>query len=143
VRFRVLCFTRLEWAFFQPMTTQETKHTPGPWILKKRMAENEWSIHQKTATQTFEPMRDQYVGTFCGTVRDQGQAEANAALIASAPDLLRQRDELLEACKRAHALMELAMANDHSTGSQSGIRYADCETLRQAIAACEKGEMAQ
>ena len=52
-----------------------------------------------------------------------------AVLIASAPELLRQRDELLAACKAALAWMELP----------GNGQYDVSEKVRAAIAACEKG----
>jgi len=55
------------------------------------------------------------------------QARSNARLIAAAPDLL-------EACTMALARMNLAMANDHSTGSQSGIGQGHVRQLEDAIA---------
>ena len=72
------------------------EHTPGPWF-----------IHRPHGTIYIEArLRDgmlQEVAA-CGPTEECGQQEANAALIASAPDLLAERDRL----KAANA--ELAKA---------------------------------
>ena len=65
--------------------------------------------------------------------RSDEEAEANARLIADAPLLLRQRDALLMATKRALQTLELDSAPRPCASSAMN-------TLRSAIAACERNE---
>ena len=77
----------------------ETKHTPGPWRLEKQVAGRDWtSIGAPVATVGGEALCES-VEFIVGTVSDFGphgeqETEANARLIAAAPDLL-------EACEYA------------------------------------------
>ena len=81
-------------------TENETKHTPGPWVIDEKSDEFKITIHRKWDSivkpeDTFT-MGD-YRGAFISEIQHQGidapvvklnQAQANARLIASAPDLL-------------------------------------------------------
>ena len=99
------------------------KHTPGPWFINRaRKPDNtggyDYAIdegHEKILAETFE-----HVGWQDNSKKEYEKfpAEANARLIAAAP-------ELLEACKAA--LMELS-------GLSNG---KECIQLKQAIAKAE------
>lgn len=67
------------------MTTNETKHTPGPWRRSHESIDPEWDI-----------VIAQH-GVIVANVNACGQREANARLIAAAPELL----EALEVCADA------------------------------------------
>ena len=74
--------------------TAETKHTPGPWAVRPH-----WSDDSKLEVFPTRPDQDCTVGAWAEIAEvseggDGETAEANARLIAAAPDLL-------EACKRA------------------------------------------
>ena len=91
--------------------TTEGKHTPGPWSVEADKARNNLVVSSDTTGDVV-----------CEVVSEPGSdpvAEANARLIAAAP-------ELLEAA--AHVLAKL----DHPHASVNAL---DCEMLRKAIAA--------
>lgn len=82
-----------------------TKHTPGPWRKSwfeqnKRTKCGYWAIHRSGPEPGF-------IGRINGNHRGKDQGEANAELIAAAPETARQRDALLAACK---ALIEICNA---------------------------------
>lgn len=79
------------------MTTTQTKHTPGPWVLAEGYERSDTSRHFVWSdAETPEERED--ASRYCiATVepREHGETlDANARLIAAAPDLL-------EACKAA------------------------------------------
>jgi len=65
------------------------EHTPGPWKLTRAFGINEWSISGKL-----------YAGRFIGTARNQQEAEANARLVAAAPELLETLKEVIRLSDR-------------------------------------------
>jgi hypothetical protein len=78
--------------------TEQTKHTPGPWKAVRNTAY--WEIEPANAGQDGIPFN---VGDVCASapgMPDSGLQEANARLIAAAPDLL----EALEAFRLAFEL---------------------------------------
>ncbi|MAZ17856.1 MAG: hypothetical protein CL535_16190 [Ahrensia sp.] len=78
------------------MNTRETKWTPGPWFVEQSTS-REWSgfrIHSASETYDFDAMKvpqsiaittQNYDGTTYATIK--GRQEANAHLIAAAPEL--------------------------------------------------------
>lgn len=87
-----------------------SKHTPGPWTLSNRMCPDRgegffWVSAERTLHLMVAPCPEGFVF---------GENEANARIIAAAP-------ELLEACKLA---LEQINANDYRTR----------DTIRAAIA---------
>lgn len=68
----------------------ETKFTPGPWQVIGD------SIY---AVKRARNGNQQHIAVISKKGASIVDCEANAALIASAPDLLRQRDVLLNACR--------------------------------------------
>jgi len=69
------------------METIETKHTPGPWIVRMTASGNPFIYDDATGKNIAG-----VAGTRPGIDADESQA--NAALIAQAPDLLAERDKL-------------------------------------------------
>ena len=105
----------------------KAKHTPGPWTVKP------------IPNDVFgEPVEfhviagDMYVALCCD-LGPQGQGYANARLIASAPELEAQRDELLAVCKMVAADLE-CYAEDPEYETRIG------DPLRAAIARAERKE---
>jgi hypothetical protein len=87
----------------------QVKHTPGPWILgSEHWDENKRRLFPEVEVpiQTYilkEP-KGPIIAKACGYLTKKLEAEANARLIAAAP-------ELLEACQKALAVLkELADA---------------------------------
>lgn len=68
-----------------------TKFTPGPWMVDKTVALGAYGVW-KDVRGTDEPMRPVCSVYSPGTILPREERDANAALIAAAPDLL-------EACK--------------------------------------------
>ena len=69
----------------------ETKHTPGPWVIKQGAANsdnNNTGHHLVYPKDSFEfGFSDVWFGEF-QFCKDAGEAMANAKLIAAAPDLI-------------------------------------------------------
>ena len=101
----------------------EQKHTPGPWTAY-RCLEVAGGMTPWTVNAGKQPIAGiNGAGLHVGLAA----AEANAALIAKSPDLLRQRDALLAACEGILPLLnsELdAVAN----------WQAEADAIRAAIA---------
>lgn len=85
------------------MTMSEEKHTPGPWHLTKDHSVPEAGLF---LSRRVADAHGHIIAHPCGTHEAPGDLpfEANAHLIAAAP-------ELLEACKAAHAVAENAVRN--------------------------------
>lgn len=90
----------------------KVKHTPGPWEMINLNVYHNYPTGQKVA--------DCYVKKPFG-VYDAGECEANARLIAAAPDLL-------EACKSALELIQVCTV------------YKDMSTAKELMAAIAKAE---
>lgn len=121
-----------------------TKHTTGPWKFG-RGAEG---------TRLILGANDRYVANvqIHQTPRERGlwdepEREANANLIIEAPELLRQRDALLEACREIanHRFISYDAASGGIYEGQYGTGVVDghraCAFIaRAAIEICEKGD---
>jgi hypothetical protein len=93
-----------------------TKHTPGPWSFGYG---DHICIEDK----------DERIIAFCNLQNENGdEDEANAKLIAAAPETKRQRDALLEALKET-------LRCNHELGA---ISRPVADQARAAIAMCEK-----
>lgn len=113
----------------------ETRHTPGPWRLDRR--QSCWAIvdasGQDVAYQDDAPRF--HAGEPCGSITSRGRTaeelEANAALIAAAPDLLAA----LKTCREALAWYETQDNERHE-------RYLEPPSaeLQQADAAIAKAQ---
>ena len=90
----------------------KVKHTPGPWETINLNVYHNYPTRQKVA--------DCFVKKPFG-VYDGGECEANARLIAAAP-------ELLEACKSALALIQISTD------------YKDMSTAKELMAAIARAE---
>ena len=106
--------------------TEVSKHTPGPWSWD---IANGWLV-----APDIEVPEDSDLGTivlaYCAD--DEGPTEADANLIAAAPDLL-------EACKSAIVWVAYATARDPNTTHPKAIQNAqeDLDAMRAAIAKAE------
>jgi len=127
------------------MSTNETKaqHTPGPWQVmgyirphgKRYLHMTEVTLDSganrpkwsSSADQNADPDRFHTVAYGAGLTYEESQA--NARLIASAPELEAQRDELLEVCKRIILLVDSGLT----------IQRDDWDAARAAIARAETG----
>lgn len=108
-------------------TSEFEGHTPGPWM----------PVNLPFADCRILPT-DAY-GTVLGggPIADvlnakDGSKEANARLIAAAPELLRQRDALAEACRRVIRARE-------NRGSPNQCMLAAMAQVRAALASIENG----
>lgn len=84
----------------------EAKHTPGPWEAEKFGA-----IHGGEDQQYFRGRRRSQVATAClaGNIHDD-ERDANARLIAAAPDLLEALKEVIALSDRKHEAWDKAKA---------------------------------
>lgn len=74
-------------------TLDATKHTPGPWVIDRDdRPDMEWNNH---IVQAARPHIAICFMTHSGK-KDNSEAEANASLIAAAPDLLAALQQLLD-----------------------------------------------
>lgn len=108
-------------------------HTPGPWSLRKAWSEDEFELDVFPINQKCEyPF---IPGSIARVDDSRDEAEANARLIAAAPDLLAALKGFLTAEMRWETAVQ--------TSDQSDIRDAtDClfdakEVMRAAIAKAE------
>lgn len=74
------------------------KHTPGPW---NRIIADGYTVRHPQIYSDTGPVAN---ATWLGDGR-LDELNANARLIAAAPDLLKQRDELLIVLKQAHRFL--------------------------------------
>lgn len=95
-----------------------SKHTPGPWrSIPTGMVPNEWNIIHEWMSADGCPVRGH-------VARAYGNDEANARLIAAAPETAAERDslkainaELLEALLNNLSLVKLKFGNTDKTGN--------------------------
>lgn len=81
--------------------TKTVKHTPGPWVAYHQSDHHEWQIGAGLPPDKAD--NDGHyelivAETFGGLGRDDVQSDANARLIAAAPDLLEALKALRSAC---------------------------------------------
>lgn len=116
----------------------QTTHTPGPWKLCTHMAGtdpdcpcgfygNVWSDDEETVVAFMgacTPHKDEFCACNTAVVHDLATRQANARLIAAAPDLLERLKDLVA---------------DHVCPSAVGHSLADCRwcAARDAIAQAE------
>ena len=117
-------------------------HTPGPWVTRSALKENEIDIRPafrgvgKTPSQGFVGFRP--IATVKRDKRlSAEESQANAALIASAPDLLAERDRLKAANAELAAACEAFVDYDEGAGTdmddmQAMFAYSDARTKCRA-----------
>ena len=66
------------------------KHTPGPWKLR-RQAVGGFGFYIETVDQSHD---NTYIGDVGGGLQTQPEIEANAKIIAAAPDMLKALIEI-------------------------------------------------
>lgn len=97
----------------------DTKHTPGPWKVD--------------ATRTLEGVRDdgkvQLIAAIFGVVehgdmRDKTRAEANARLIAAAPELLESCRQLSNMLRAAYMELGIQASGNRWNAAQAAIAKA-------------------
>lgn len=107
------------------------QHTPGPWTAKKH---NSGSVEITHESQE----RHSLVAVLPGSGLQQGSIDENARLIASAPDILAERDRLR--ALNAELLAALVQCEDLlSELADGGAENPELEIARAAIAKA-KGE---
>ena len=108
----------------------ESKYTPGPWTIEPNPREIDIAPAFQNTLQVI---------AFAGTEDEEFIAElsheANARLIAAAPETKEQRDELLEACKE---LLDYMEKEHDSFGDMIYFSKEVCAKARDAIAKCEE-----
>ena len=102
-----------------------SEHTPEPWE-STQATENEDGTF---TARVFAVASNATIATV--TTRGQENAEADARLLATSPDLLKQRDALLEACGRC---ADVIGHNSCSDGHQPNGFVVALEHARNAIA---------
>ena len=108
-----------------------TQHTPGPWRAVRQRGEyaGNYCIRQESATGMLRSFATVYGPNQIAVEREYANAvDANAALIAAAPELLEALKELIEIVAHEH--------NDFSLGV-SGALGARLSDARAAIAKAE------
>jgi len=109
--------------------TTEAKHTPGPWIVcTMDDSDNALSIEQDRLARGDEEPSIVAEVDLCGDGIDRTTGEANARLIAAAPDLLA-------ACEESLRVLTLESVTDRlytQPGMEQG--YEAIDILRAAIA---------
>lgn len=95
------------------------KHTPGPWATTTRQGSWDWLVYS-LADPNIEICQPFHDGTEFNEV-----GEANARLIAAAPELLAEAIELLRNAEYADGV--------------ATVLTQDCEALKAAIAKAEGG----
>lgn len=106
-------------AIYTPAVKEETKHTPGPWQLTTIPFELR---NTDSAAAIYGPMSiDGGACLIADISRSAGdaQATANARLIASAPDLLIERDYWLEQAKQSNKENQELKAENEELRRQS------------------------
>jgi hypothetical protein len=106
----------------------EIKHTPGPWITRQQYA-NRWLIEkdqgENEAGEKLVPLGLASVHT---TILEVGcsneNTEANARLIAAAPDLLVVAKDFEEALGELHMFCECGEADCRTTRLRAAIAKA-------------------
>jgi len=120
----------------------ETKHTPGPWRLEKQVAGRDWtSIGAPVATVGGEALCES-VEFIVGTVSDFGphgeqETEANARLIAAAPELLDALRQCVIAIGDELNASSQEEVADHPVLAGHQIIYDDAKAL---ISKTEEGD---
>lgn len=119
-------------------TEQFTGHTPGPWHVVPEDQNSNRLPYIVAKTGRYGPNILAGVpgsGTaFC--IGDESACAANAALIAAAPELLKQRDALLSALQ---GLMVCVTRTRHNPSGVTLYAISDTriEKAQKAIALCE------
>ena len=114
--------------------TERTQHTPGPWTVVRK--DPEVAVYgAKTTFRIVAPdgfkvgaatRKERLANGFIHEVRTLEQAEANARLIAAAP-------ELLQAVRNALADLEGIMPQVEPDGERKGSGWQTIEELKAAI----------
>ncbi len=120
-------------------TITKQQHTPGPWISGKAPLHNIIAIGQlvydSEGSSDIAPICTvDLPPDFCSQAA-KDELQANIALIASAPDLLAQRNMLLAACKAMLRWMENC-ALDTCTTTPNAV--PECRDARIAITTADK-----
>lgn len=96
----------------------ETKHTPGPWQVNKKV---------KTTVETCADGQGINIIADCSDIdglRTRTESEANAAMIAQAPDLLAELDRLRQVNAEMVAALEDCITDAGSPCYRSGTQVA-------------------
>lgn len=112
----------------------ETKHTPGPWVVRMTASGNPFIYDDATGKNIAG-----VTGIRPGI--DAEESQANAALIAQAPDLLADRDRLRQINAQLVAALETIVCDaDKFMAEYSIVVESECITLARAALTAAKGE---
>jgi hypothetical protein len=112
----------------------ETKHTPGPWTAEPYGDNGRWEVNSdgKLPWKAIADIRCDHMGA---DAVNEAEAEANAKLIAAAP-------ELLEACQAAFDLVyrialkhRESMSQQEYTSTQEALLAAIAKATGQSVPA--------
>lgn len=91
---------------------QTTKHTPGPWTIRgavRAVGNEEDGYHDLYCADVIPPHDERWRGTVCGIQSadhisgiSKEEAEANTRLIAAAPTVLAELENLIYAVTKGH-----------------------------------------
>lgn len=100
--------------------SETMKHTPGPWIIKRLAHSHRQTVRiiEKAKHGAIAEIKDAY---------HDSEGQANAALIAAAPEMIEVIKELRE---RLAAWMEISDKDDARTYDQDAINQADAILAR-------------
>lgn len=126
----------------------KTAHTPGPWIANDHLKNGQWQILGQEYTisnDLGDYVRPVIVSVMGGGNRPfYSEAEANARLIAAAPETAAERDRLKEINKELlenlKALMERISAYRLNHNASFPALAENSERLRSARVAIAKAE---
>ena len=108
--------------------TDKATHTPGPWMAGIHADGIE--IACQDASAGYMPLAMVYDGL--GSEHD-GEGDANAALIAQAPTLLAERDDLRAKLAEAEARADAERAARHTREGLYDILQARCAALEEGL----------
>lgn len=113
----------------RPLTTENQSHTPGPWSNDRIWDTPESRIHARV-----EGIPVALAEVF--SMRNGGEKEANARLIAAAPELLTLAHQYAAECAECagSGKVEMLSASGHPAGE---IDCEDCADIRAVIAKAE------
>ncbi len=117
-----------------PMHTPRQGHTPGPWEVAGELSHlrvNRYNSENPNACDGIRQIALVTQGDY--EIPHYGEAEANARLIAAAPELLAALDELLASY--------VSLVNSGDAGSWNPETDAEVKAARAAIAKAKGGAL--
>lgn len=105
------------------MTTTKTEHTPGPWhTVPVGLVEGRARVQIMASSR--------WIADAVATIRYASEAEANARLIAAAPDLLAALEAAYTVIRDAEAFQTATSAFEGHLEHAEGLAYAAIRKAR-------------